>query len=156
MHKPLRAALWGLSLAWLAMLVWLSSQDGAATAQTSGALTAFLARLVGVQAQSLPQLEQALRTAAHFVLYFGFGGLAWATAKATWPQAKPLMACTLLLGFALAVLDEVKKLLIPGRHLSWPEAGLNMLGVVCGALRARWLFHLLRRARAKRQKRQGH
>jgi len=51
---------------------------------------------------------------------------------------------------AIAVLDEVKKLLIVGRHLSWPEAGLNVLGVCAGVAIAAGLCRLVRRKRARR------
>ena len=50
-------------------------------------------------------------------------------------------------GAVLAVLDEVKKLFITGRHLSWPEAGLNAVGIVCGVLFSLWILRLIARAK---------
>ena len=32
----------------------------------------------------------------------------------------------------IAVLAEVGKLAVPGRHLTWSEAGLNVIGAVVG------------------------
>ena len=54
-------------------------------------------------------------------------------------------AAALVLCALIAAADEAHKALIPGRHCSWDEAGLNVLGaflgagavLIAGALRAR-------------------
>jgi VanZ family protein len=146
-QKYRMAALWLLGGAWLCLLVWLSSQDGAATAQTSLGLARVVATALGMPQAAVAGLDQTLRTAAHYVGFLVLGGLACAAACATWGRRPlPVLAagglCCLV-----AVLDEVKKVAITGRHLSWPEAGLNVLGVLTGVLIAAALAALPARRR---------
>ncbi len=129
-------SLWVLSLAWLLFLVWLSSQNGTATAHTSMRLTKFIVRLFGLPAGRLYRVDHLLRTLAHYVGFFLLGGLFAFTARATWPTRKHRVAFTAAGCCLVAVLDEMKKGFIAGRHPSWPEAGLNVAGVLCGAAAA--------------------
>lgn len=83
----------------------------------SGEESAWLARTTGIK-------ENWLRRAAHMILFFflslfavlGFGSWAFAL-------------CVIW-----SVLDEVTKVWIPGRHCSWFDVGLNMLGTGLGLL----------------------
>ncbi len=142
---------WGLTLAWLALSLFLSLQDGPDTVGLSMRIAAFLARWLnrfGVSV-SLSAFHMALRFFAHFGVFFVQGFLFAATALLTFPRRLPLLlsvlACTVL-----AVMAEVIKRNIPGRHLSWPEAGLNVLGAAAGAALALLIGFLAgRRKRAR-------
>jgi len=131
-NKPLLILLWVLSLGWLAFLVLMSSQDGAETFSTSMRLARFVTRLFGIPAARLSQVNQFLRTLAHFAGFFILGGVVHISTRATWPNRGHRAVMVVVLCSVTAVLDEVKKVFITGRHLSWPEAGLNVLGVICG------------------------
>lgn len=133
-NKPLQILLWGLSLGWLAFLVWMSSQDGAETFSTSMRLARLVIRLFGIPAAHLAQVNQLLRTLAHFGGFFVLGAVVYITSRVTWPNRRHRAVLIVVLCSVIAVLDEVKKVFISGRHLSWPEAGLNVLGVICGVL----------------------
>jgi VanZ family protein len=129
-----RIVLWTLFTTWLILLVYLSSEDGLSTAHTSGKLTAFVVRLFHIRSELTWRIDHTLRTSAHFVGFFILGGLAHAAAAATWvglrrPKIRVILSCILL-----SIIDEVKKVFIPGRHLSWEEAGINVLGIMCGVL----------------------
>lgn len=52
----------------------------------------------------------------------------------TFPHGKRivLFSASVVLCAIIAVLSEVGKHCVPGRHLTWSEAGLNVLGAVCG------------------------
>ena len=101
------------AVAWLLIECWLSHTPG----PTSGAKSRWLAKTTGVD-------EGVLRCAAHVFLFAGLGlfaaeGWGWT-------------------GVAVAVLwsfvDEATKVWIPGRHFSWIDVGLNLIGCMVGSL----------------------
>ena len=139
--------LWILCCSWLAFLLWLSSEDGVSTAYTSQQLSQLILQLLHLPKKQLSQVDQVIRTLAHFVGFFVMGGLSYIASKATWAESKCLVIKVITAGAILAVLDEVKKLFITGRHLSWPEAGLNAIGIVCGVLFSLWILRLIARAK---------
>ena len=131
------------AILWLAVIFFLSSQTGEQTAAISLAIARWLARLFpGV---SLTSLHLALRKAAHIGVYFVEGALLFPALRRTLRGAGKGFAATLVLCALIAAADEAHKALIPGRHCSWDEAGLNVLGaflgagavLIAGALRAR-------------------
>ena len=139
--------LWILCCSWLVFLLWLSSEDGVSTAYTSRQLSQLILQLLHLPKKQLSQVNQVIRTLAHFVGFFVMGGLSYTASKATWAESKCLVFKVITAGVVLAVLDEVKKLFITGRHLSWPEAGLNAVGIVCGVLFSLWILRLIARAK---------
>jgi VanZ family protein len=114
----------------------MSSQNGTQTAQTSLPLSRFVIWLLGLPGTALKPVDRHLRTLAHFAGFFVLGGAAYVSARVTWPGRRRRVAWIIALCGAAAVLDEVKKIFITGRHLSWPEAGLNLLGLLCGVMLA--------------------
>ena len=139
--------LWILCCSWLVFLLWMSSEDGVSTAYTSHQLSQLILKLFHLPQNQLSQVDQTIRTLAHFVGFFVMGGLSYIASKATWAESKCLVIKVITAGAVLAVLDEVKKLFITGRHLSWPEAGLNAVGIVCGVLFSLWILRLIARAK---------
>ena len=142
--------LWILCCSWLVFLLWLSSEDGVSTAYTSRQLSQLILKLFHLPQNQLSQVDQVIRTLAHFVGFFVMGGLSYTASKATWEESKCLIFKVITAGAVLAVLDEVKKLFITGRHLSWPEAGLNAVGIVCGVLFLCGIRWLIARVKTKR------
>ena len=79
--------------------------------------------------------HMGLRLAAHFGVFFIDGLLAAAALavslpraeRRAWPYIMAALACS-----ALAVVAEVGKLYVPGRHLQWDETLLNVAGSVLG------------------------
>lgn len=69
--------------------------------------------------------ERVLRTSAHVVVYAVFGALAW-TAFQQWL----VVPVVVLIGIA----DEWSKRFISGRHCSFKEMGLNVVGAVLGVV----------------------
>lgn len=67
--------------------------------------------------------ERMLRTSAHVVVYFIFGALAWMAF-----QQLLVVPVVVLIG----ILDEATKRFISGRHCSFKEMGLNVVGAVLG------------------------
>ena len=106
-------------------------------------------RLLGLPSAKLTQVDTLLRTLAHFGGFFVLGALAYSAARLTWPGVGRIGLYVFLACGAMAMLDEVKKVFIPGRHLSWSEAGLNALGALCGVLVVWGIFRLAGRCKAK-------
>jgi VanZ family protein len=143
LKKKPHILLWTLCFSWLVFLLWLSSEDGVSTAYTSRQLSQLILKLFHLPQNQLSQVDQTIRTLAHFVGFFVMGGLSYTASKATWAESMGLVIKVITAGAVLAVLDEVKKLFITGRHLSWLEAGLNAMGIVFGVLFScgiRWLI----------------
>jgi len=140
LKKKSQVILWILCILWLAFLIWLSSEDGASTAHTSRIFSQWLMQVLHLPQKQLSQVDAKLRVIAHFIGFFVLGNLMAAASKVTWKEAKGIGLKVITVGAILAVLDEVKKIFIFGRHLSWPEAGLNILGVVGGVLLSSWFF----------------
>lgn len=70
-----------------------------------------------------------MRKAAYVVTFLVLSLLVSVTLKA-WEIDKRYV----LLLFLWAIIDEVTKVFVPGRHCSMYEIGLNMIGVLVGVL----------------------
>lgn len=99
------------AVGWLLIECWLSHASG----DRSGEESRWLAKTTGVD-------EGVLRRAAHVFLFLVLGLLA----AEGWGW----------IGVAIAVVwglvDEATKVWIPGRHFSWIDVGLNLIGCVIG------------------------
>ncbi len=130
---------WSLTIGWTALCFFLSWQTGEDTGSFSLAIAAFLLDIlgaVGIHAD-LTAFHLLLRTFAHFGVFFLAGFFFAGATESLWhlfPSGKRLRPlCFLALGL-VALLTDVPKLWIPGRHLQWDEAALNALGALCGYL----------------------
>ena len=131
-----QAILWFLTLLWLAFCLYLSWQTGEETAGFSQRIARFLLDLLGklgLQPDAL-HFHAGLRLFAHFGVFFVTGLLTASALFVSFSRDKRRMAfwiaaisCSLI-----AVLAEVGKLPIPGRHLTWSETGLNVVGAFVG------------------------
>lgn len=128
-----RALLWCLCIAWFILLVVLSSQDGAATARTSMIATDLIVNILNLPSSAISLVDWLLRFIAHFVCFFVLGITAALATKNTWHNRKAMIVLSAVL-VLVAVLDEVKKLMVIGRHLDWPEVGLNVASLLLGIL----------------------
>ena len=138
-QNMLRIALWIAAIAWLAFCFFLSWQNGGDTAGLSWIIAEFFMKIlknVGLAFQ-VEQFHKYLRLFAHFGIFFVAGTLFAGAMEVSLPQnpnreRNTFCAAAGICSFA-AVLAEVGKLAVPGRHLTWSEAGLNVVGAICGA-----------------------
>lgn len=123
-----------LSALWLALAVFLSLQNGSGTGALSEGLTKWLVdglNRIGLNL-NFTTFHAFLRIAAHFIVFFVLGVL-FAWSLNVWGAIRIWhVLATLVVVTAIAVLVEVGKLWIPGRHLQWNEALLNVIGAWCG------------------------
>lgn len=123
-----------LSVLWLVLAVFLSLQNGSGTGELSRGLTEWLVELLGRLGLKLnfETFHAFLRTAAHFIVFFVMAVL-FAWALNAWGATRIRHVLVALAAVtAIAVLVEVGKLWIPGRHLQWDEVLINVVGAWCG------------------------
>ena len=106
LKKKSHIVLWILCCSWLVFLLWMSSEDGVSTAYTSSQLSLLILQLLHLPQNQLSQVDQVIRTLAHFVGFFVMGGLSYTASKATWEESKCLIFKVITAGAVLAVLDE--------------------------------------------------
>lgn len=136
-------------MAWLAVIFFLSSQNGVQTADLSLGIVGVIHRTlesIGIETD-VSQLHHGLRTAAHVIVFFVEGILLyWAIGGLTRKSHVRLLAA-LIISAPLCALDELHKLPIPGRHCQWDEAALNFVGAALGVLVCLVLVTILQRQR---------
>lgn len=131
------------AILWLGIIFFLSGQTGEQTASLSLSIARWLARFFPGASEA--GLHMWLRKLAHIGVYFVEGALLFPALRRTLRSAGKGFTATLVLCALIAAADEAHKALIPGRHCSWDEAGLNVLGsflgagavLIAGALRSR-------------------
>ena len=107
------------------ILFYLSHQNGEDTHETSLNLTNHLSFL----SPDTETLHSNLRRYAHIILFAVFTFFFTLTLN-TLSFSCYLLAFPLLYTWA----DEATKVFIPGRHFSWFDVGLNLIGVVIGVV----------------------
>lgn len=110
-----------LTIIWFVFMTWLSHQDGEHTDRTSKELAK---RLKFLYSDSVI-LNNVLRKLAHVVVFAVFTFLWGLTIK-----AGGLSPWLMMLAVIWAWADEATKPMIPGRHFSWFDVRLNLVGVV--------------------------
>lgn len=136
----LRIILWSAVIVWLLTCLYLSWQTGEETAGLSWRIAQFLLELlnrIGLKPDA-QQFHTGLRLFAHFGIFFitGFlvsGALEVSLSQRARRNPVPFLIAVMLCSL-VAILAEVGKLGIPGRHLTWSEAALNVVGIICGAV----------------------
>lgn len=129
---------WILTLLWFFFCLYLSWQTGEETVGFSQQISQLLLELLsklGIRPDA-PRFHAGLRLFAHFGVFLMTGVLFAASLEVSLPggahkNIKVLLIGSLTCAF-IAVAAEVGKLAVPGRHLTWSETWLNVLGSVCG------------------------
>ena len=136
--------MWIITASYIGLIFFLSLQNGQDTTDLSlglsGDFNEFLMKL-GIMVSG-DQLHLWLRTTAHVLEFLGLGLLTETAVQVTLFYAGPkgsknrnawlLQSLALVICICVAVLSEVLKLYIPGRHLHWNEAWLNIVYVLLG------------------------
>ena len=137
---------------WMLLATVLSRQTGEETAQLSGGISAWLASLLeGIGIAVDPEaLHLLLRKAAHVAVFLVLGFLAGRafhlTFRGRWVAAAAAAVC-----LATAVLDEVQKLSVPGRHCHWDDAALNAACALAGLALERLICSGIQKKKTNRE-----
>ena len=124
----------GFTILWFLFMTYLSHQDGEHTGRTSRELAEKLSALDFLDSD-INILNGRLRRLAHVVVYAVLTVLLAITLKlgsySLW-----LTAGTIVWAWA----DEATKPLVRGRHFSWFDVGLNVLGIAIGMIAVILIF----------------
>lgn len=124
-------------IVWITIMLLLSSQNGAQTAQVSSGLSLWLTKLIFRDAATYENycfVHMFMRKAAHIFLFAVMSALV-AEIAVCFENVKPLLCAAAAVGTAslFAVADEWHKLFIPGRHYDLFDVLLNIIGAAIGA-----------------------
>lgn len=141
-----------LLAAWVAVMLILSSQSGEQTAKLSGSVAETVVRLFvkSPTGEQIAAVHMILRKAAHAVV-FGVFALICSVGASCLGRYRPLQ-CALIISavcVVFAVVDELHKIPIGGRHADVADMCINM----AGGLAAVWIYYAVRRARSARKNR---
>lgn len=132
-----RIILFGLVLAWMALIFWFSSAGHEVSSGQSTEAVRVLHQTIGVV---LP--EMTVRKAAHVALYLVLGGLLVLlvrTYNVRWSKA---VMIAVAIACVYAISDEVHQLLVGGRSGQVSDMALDTVAAAVGALIVRCGYHL--------------
>lgn len=132
---------------WCGLILFLSFQTGPDTADTSLGVTEFILRIFmgsEIPYETLQHWHITFRLWAHPVIFFCYAILALEVAEEFIGKKLLCIVCAILSGIILAVVSEVGKWNIPGRHCDGKEMMLNIAGVLIGTFLV-WIVQCLRR-----------
>lgn len=136
--KRMEIILWSAVILWLLLALFLSFQNGNSTAETSGTIAKIICSILlgcGINVD-YSILHPTLRTSAHFFVFCVFGILlesAFMSGSHEKNRIRQGIFC-IAVCTAICITPEVIKRWIPGRHLQWGEALLNVLGAYVGMI----------------------
>ena len=140
-------------IVWGGFILFLSFQSGQDTADTSLGLTELILHIFmgdEIPYDTLVYWHMTFRLWAHPVIFFSFAILAVMAVK-EFIQKEYLYFCIAVLsGSILAVVSEVGKWNIPGRHCDGREIILNIVGVLAGTF-LMWLIQLFWRRKGMKK-----
>lgn len=130
-----RGLAWMTAAAWTVVAIWLSWQPGTETVGLSLQIARFLLRILGFIGvhPNEGHFHMGLRLAAHIGVFF-VEGIFITVALRTVTKNPCAFLIGVLSAVAVSVLIEVLKPLFPGRHFTWSETWLNVMGAICGSV----------------------
>lgn len=117
--------LFGFTIFWFLLMMFLSHQPGPNTAKTSSGISLLIAQLLALDPH---EVHGFIRHTAHVVLYLVLAismGILLRRQGNSWLVILGILA-------AIAVFDEATKPLMAGRHCDVEDIGLNCLGNIFG------------------------
>ncbi len=132
---------WILVVLWMAVIFFLSAQDGTQSGSLSGSIAAVLYPLLSGRQDPEGQLafESVLRTLAHGGFYFILALLVCLALVKSRVRDIGSMVVTFLICAVYAASDEIHQAYVPGRASDWVDFLVDMAGVIIGIV----LFHVI-------------
>lgn len=116
---------------WFWVMIYLSHQNGKATTELSKRIVEKIIEYFNLT--SYNEIHYTIRKLAHPFVFIIFSILVLFTISLKWNN-KRIYICVIILMSLWTWLDEVTKLSITGRHFSWLDTLLNLLGVIIGII----------------------
>ena len=135
-----------ITIIWFCFMTYLSHQDGKGTTELSVGIVEKIIKYFHLT-NYYNEIHYIIRKLAHPFVFCVLAILVLITLSQK-QKSKKTYFCLIVLISLWAWLDEITKLSIPGRHFSWYDVSLNLLGVVIGVL----IFILFNYFRMKNKK----
>jgi len=137
--RLIRIAAWIITLIWMGIIFYLSSQSAAQSAYLStgiqNRLLSFLIHFMpNIEKMELSNLNFYIRKNAHFMAYFILGVLTYFSLVQS--EVRKPANLALIICFLYAVSDEVHQLFTPGRSGQFRDVLIDSTGSVLGVLLA--------------------
>ena len=116
---------------WFCFMTYLSHQNGKATTELSKGIVEKIIEYF--QVENYNEIHYIIRKLAHPFVFIIFAILVLFTISLKWKSKRIYIYVILIMGLG-AWLDEFTKLQISGRHFSWEDSLLNLLGVIIGVI----------------------
>lgn len=148
-HKQYATVFWVLSVVCMGVIFYLSSRTADQSSRESGAVLAWLTRLLGDGRLT----DFLVRKSAHFLEYTGLYLLLSFACAATW--GRRYTAVSLPIASLYAITDEVHQRFVPGRSCQAADWAIDTAGAALGLLCAGvllWLWLWLRYRTKKHDK----
>ncbi|MBR3319886.1 VanZ family protein [Candidatus Saccharibacteria bacterium] len=125
---------WLVSIVWLSLTVYLSSQIGSESANLSRTIAEFSWNLLSKFLSKLgfARYHFYVRKLAHFFVHAVLAFTVYRASNYSFKRKGAVVAFTLILVTSVAVFDEIIQLQAPGRVSTSMDAGINLLGVCIG------------------------
>lgn len=120
-----------LTIIWVCFMTYLSHQTGEATAKLSKGIVERIIEYFKIG--NYNEVHCIIRKLAHPFVFIIFAILVLFTISLKW-KSKRIYIYVILIMVLWSWLDEVSKVSIPGRHFSWLDTLLNLLGVIIGII----------------------
>lgn len=135
-----------ITVIWFSFMTYLSHQDGKSTTEFSEGIVEKIIKYFNLT-NYYNEIHYIIRKLAHPFVFCILAILVLFTLSQKCKKRKIFIFATMLMIF-WAWMDEITKLSIPGRHFSWNDVSLNILGVIIGVL-IFTLFNYLRKINKK-------
>lgn len=145
---------WILVILWMAVIFFLSAQDGTQSGSLSGSIAAVLYPLLFGRQDPEGQLafEGVLRTLAHGGIYFILALLVCLALVKSRVRDICSMIVTFLICAVYAASDEIHQAYVPGRAGDWVDFLVDIAGAIIGIV----LFHAVSALRYLNRQRRGY
>lgn len=120
-----------ITISWFCFMTYLSHQIGETTTELSKGIVEKIIEYFNLT--NYNEIHYIIRKLAHPFVFSIFAVLVLFTLSLKWNSKKIYFFAIVLISL-WTWLDEVTKLSIPGRHFSWEDTLLNLVGVIVGVI----------------------
>ena len=120
-----------ITICWFCFMTHLSHQNGEETTGLSKGIVKWIIEYFNLT--DCNRIHYLIRKLAHPFVFIILVILVLFTISLKWNSKRIYIYAILVMGL-WAWLDELTKLSIPGRHFSWLDTFLNLLGVIIGII----------------------
>lgn len=140
-----------LTIAWMAIIFYLSHQPAETSSELSGTLLQLLLTVTSIMPFSFDFdfVHFLIRKSAHFIAYFILGFLVFHTTRLFIKRNLLTVIIAFIISILYAISDEYHQTFIPGRSGEVRDVLLDSFGSFTGIIVYITIFYLMKRQRMK-------